>query len=653
MKRALAISLGLVLLAGLPSSGAAGLRDVRVTGEDYIRHDGGTDPTIESCGSDATTPEPGGDAGGRAPQNEPTVAINPQNPDVVVAGANDYCVTATEGNVWLGFYVSTDGGDTWLNSLNPGYPLDSSAEGRASPVFDRAGAAGDPLMDWDNEGRLFYGGISFNPTMANPSGLVAPSNGDVIVSTWRHDPDEPLAMDHRRTVIVGEGTPSAFFTGRFNDKPSLRVDDWENSPHEGTVYVAWSLFVSGGQNQILFARSTNHGRTFSRPIRLDTREGFHQGSAIAVAPDGTLYVVWRRFAGFPPTPGVADEVVFVKSTDGGRSFIQPKTVSPVVAYDRRGQEVSGDFVRSCGDGPFLCESGFVFHRVATLPQTVADADGTVHVTWEEVVPARDNGDTYLPDGQARVVVTRSSDGGGSWATPTAVDPQPAGHQWWPNIEFDKSTGTLALIYVDSREDSAYSVHRPPGNRDDGTSACGTPVGSAACDVLNAFMATSGDGGDSWSSTKVSSVGHQPEYEMFGDADVPFHGDYLWVDAVAGRIFGVWVDNRDVAPGEDVRESVQDGFDVRQCRADAESPNTCPNAGGGDQNIYGRRLPRRVEVAPHRSHHQAPPRSWSKPDAEGVAKPPPAAHTELFSVSCSELHPPRPAAAVPTRRGSGT
>ncbi|HEX6386120.1 MAG TPA: sialidase family protein [Anaerolineae bacterium] len=570
------------LMSILLVSSVVAQSDVAVTDQNYVRHDGGTDEAITTCSSDATTDEPDGDDGGNRQQNEPSVAINPSNPDVMVAGANDYCTVPTFGDAWMGFYVSDDGGDSWVNSLNPGYPTDTSAEGQASPIFGRAGAAGDPIMDWDNEDRLFYGGISFNRTNPNESGFITPTNGDVIVSTWQHDPTSPLGMDYIRTVIVGRGTPSAFFFGRFNDKPSLRVDDWEGSPHEGNVYVAWTLFPGAGQDQILFSRSTDHGASFSKPIKISKGVASAQGSDIAVAPDGTVYVVWRQFA--QAAKGVENSIIFVKSTDGGRTFSNPQRIRTIIPYDRRDQYVTGGSARDCGDGPFLCVSEFVFHRVATLPQTVSDAAGNVYVTWEEVVPAADNGDTYRPDGQARVVVTKSTDGGASWSTPVAIDPQGSGHQWWPNLEFDRATGTLVAIYYDSRSDPFYSVNRPPGNRADGTSSCGVPA-PQNCNVLNTFMATSSDG-TAWSPTKVSTSGHQPEYEMFGDRNVPFHGDYLWIDANDGSVFGVWTDNRDVVPGEDVREAEQDGFDVLQCRADAESPDTCPNAGGLNQNIYG-------------------------------------------------------------------
>lgn len=592
MRKVISLAIVMALLVFFRSGATTGTHtgDVLITDKAYLRHDGGTDPSINSCGSDATTPGPGGDAGGNRQANEPAVAINPSDPMIMVAGANDYCGVATFGDAWMGFYVSTDGGSTWTNSLNPGYPTDTSTEGQASPIFGRAGSSGDPIMDWDNQNRLFYGGISFNRTIPNPSGFVTPTNGDVIVSTWVHDPSKPLKMDYIRTVIVGKGTPSAFFFGRFNDKSSLKVDDWVGSPHEGNVYVSWTLFPGAGQDQILFSRSTDHGATFSKPIKISKDIAAAQGSDVAVAPNGDVYVVWRQFAFV--ASGVTNAIISVKSTDGGKTFTNPRTIATIlVPYDRSDRLGVPDLshARDCGDGGFHCVSNFVFHRVATLPQAVVANDGTIYVTWEQVVPAPNSGDTYRPDGQAQVVFTKSTNGGLTWTPPAPVDIQSFGHQWWPNLEYDKSTDTLVLIYYDSREDPFYSVNRPPGNKANGTSSCGVPAPSS-CNVLNTFIATSADGGGSWTPHKVSTVGHQPEYEMFGNRDVPFHGDYLWVDAVAGKIFGVWADNRDVVPGSDPREAAQDGFDVLQCRATPTSQDTCVNAGGLNQNIYGAKLP---------------------------------------------------------------
>jgi hypothetical protein len=256
----------------------------------------------------------------------------------------------------------------------------------------------------------------------------------------------------------------------------------------------------------------------------------------------------------------------------------------VSGYDRADRYLNCTFARDCGDGPFECQSHFVFHREFSAPNAVVDASGAVYVTWEDVVRAADNGDSYTPDGQSRAVVIKSTNGGASFGAPVPIDPQATGHQWWPNLEYDRSTGTIVAIYYDSRSDSSYSANRPPANTATGTSVCN---GAMACDVLGTYFASSSNG-VTWNSVRVHTIGHQPEYEMFGDRNVPFEGDYLWIDANGGIAFGVWTDDRDVIPGTDPRETTFDGFDVLQCRPTAESPDLCPNAGGLNQNIYGAR-----------------------------------------------------------------
>jgi hypothetical protein len=157
---------------------------------------------------------------------------------------------------------------------------------------------------------------------------------------------------------------------------------------------------------------------------------------------------------------------------------------------------------------------------------------------------------------------------------------------------DALGGKLVAVWQDNRTDDAYSVQRPIGNALD---AEGRPVGSGT-DVVGTYAAVSDDGATFTPLGMVSSVTHQPSYEMFGNRSLPFQGDYNYVALAfdgASSLFGYlgWTDNRDVLPGVDVRETdYLDGFDVFQCRTPAAlEPDQCPNAHGLDQNIYGQSL----------------------------------------------------------------
>src|SRR5262245_55487472 len=145
------VALGLAMALAPPAQAAT---DARVTADDtagsYRLAAGGTDETMTRCSE------------GRRQQNEPTIAVDPSDTDVVVAGANDYCAAIVNNEVWAGYYRSEDGGTTWANGLVPGYPDDTSDAGEASPVHGTCGASGDPTQAFDADGNLFYGFICFN-----------------------------------------------------------------------------------------------------------------------------------------------------------------------------------------------------------------------------------------------------------------------------------------------------------------------------------------------------------------------------------------------------------------------------------------------------------------------------------------------------------
>lgn len=607
-RRAIVVLLATAALVGSTVAPVVALDDgvdANISGEEWgcVRHDGGTDAAIDHCNDTGSSDVPDTDGedgdtdvndGGSARQaNEPFVIFDPSDPDTLVAGWNDYGQTDL-GAGWQGFAYSRDGGDTWWKSFVPGYPLDDSPEGEASPLHGRNTEAGDPIAAFDNDGNLYVGGISFSRAGAINGHVYVARYGAADVAIGGGADDYPV--DYEFTRIVGIGTPSRNFQGIFQDKPILEVDR-TGGDTDGNVYVCWSRFTGFGQNKIFFSRSTDGGDTWSRPFQLSVHgfTGSVQGCDIAVEGDGDVYVTFRTFND-PSTVG-ENALYFVRSTNGGASFSKAKWIRDIVPYAPR------DPRRDCGDGAFECTQEYVFARVPLEPRVTADqssASNGVWLVYNEVAPTTiEDADTSFNSagpgevGRSVVYVVKSTNNGASWSAPISVDLDAGGdfkgHQFFPDI--DALGEVLAVVWQDSRTDDCYSLQRPMGNTEEAT-ACPDD------NVVNTFVATSDDGGATWDSIQVSDEGHQPQYEMFGNRQIPFQGDYNWVSivdangAAAGGLWAyvAWTDNRDVVPGVDPRESgAPDGFDVEQCRVlvdDVWGADRCPNAGGLDQNIYG-------------------------------------------------------------------
>jgi hypothetical protein len=583
-----------------------------------VRHDGGTDPTVESCSVN------------NRQQNEPAAAVNPTNAALMTAGANDYCTTPTAGDVWAGFYYSSDGGDNWTDSLVPGYPTDTSAAGQQSPVFGRSAAAGDPVQAWDNFGHLYYGFISFNRAL--------PANGSIYVAryTWQAGP----TPQYEFTTLVQRGTPSQLFRGHFEDKIGLEVDRGASSPHNGNVYVCDARFTgSASNNGVFFYRSTDGGRTFSHGLKISESVHNSQFCDIGVTKNGTVFVAWRKYAFKDKEP---DAVAWAKSTDGGASFTKPGIAATFTGWDpvdrfaspasaaaaKREACTAGDspgpgacvadeaepLAGDCGDGPLACASGYVFHRGGTQVRISADPTAAgnanaAYVIYDGSVPGSETptGSTYgtiVPGtgSQAAVYLVKTTNGGASWTSPQRVDAQAKGHQYFPDI--DANSGRLHVVWQDSRFDCASGPPSTPSGGDFRTVpvsnqwVSSNPPGSVSCGPgLVSVYAVSADDGASFASQVVSAAATMPQYEQFGARDVPFFGDYNYISAAGPTVLMDWTDQRDTVPGTDPRYTNgdgTDGFDVLQCRTQnpdgSWGPDTCPNAGGLDENIYGAVLP---------------------------------------------------------------
>ncbi len=499
--------------------------------------------THDNNNVDGGTPNPSFDAQNRQ-ANETTVAISPANPNIVAIGANDYGMVPVTADVWLGFYVSADGGANWFNTMVPGFPSDTSASGLNSPLKN-LDASGDPVVRFDAAGNLYVAGIAFNRNFDQPD---RPVDNLVYVAKYRYTPGTPGGTStpnsaanppnftYAGTTVVDRGAvgfavPGVIgFAGLFTDKVWMEIDVTSASASlcSGSVYVAHTNFHGAlGNSPIMFSRSSDGGATFSQPLSISTggADGTpnNQGADIAVAPDGTIYVAYEAFqrgAQGGSTIGI------VKSTDCGKHWRQPVSVASIV----EGQA-----------------SGVAF-RTPTFAFVAADDvnPNVVYVAYQNLV-----------GGNFNIYVQRSTDGGTTWGTSVLVnDDGGARHQIFPTMEV--SNGALHIAWYDFRNS--------------------TTAGNEALDVYYACTNCAGNVYPAFShNVRVTDMSHNGNCLLFGGGTAAFHGDYIELDArwdgVKHIVYVAWADNRDVSP----------------CDLDPAPGPASNNTGNRNQNIYADKL----------------------------------------------------------------
>jgi hypothetical protein len=283
-------------------------------------------PNVDQIVGDTVVPV-GSQAGCSAAQNETTVAVDPSNPNHIVAGANDYRLfNSREGrNDSSSFaYTSFDGGQTWTNVAMPGLAFPTGGAGAFS-WFD---ASGDPVVGFGPNNTVYFGSIAFSRSTP-----VGGQMASAIVVNVSHDGGlhwsgpSVIAIDG----VNANGTPTP--TTILNDKIWLGAD-----PTSGTVYVTWTKFTfdeDGNylESPIMVSRSADFGAHFGAPNRVaPSLNGFaggvtpyDQGSNPQVGNDGTLYVAYEASVCATAAcdqAGDRDATVVATSKDGGSTFQQ-------------------------------------------------------------------------------------------------------------------------------------------------------------------------------------------------------------------------------------------------------------------------------------------------------------------------------------------
>ncbi|MFT7343476.1 MAG: Neuraminidase (sialidase) [Lentimonas sp.] len=331
-------------------------------------------------------------------QVEPSIAINPNNTDQIIAGTilND-------------FYYSEDGGSTWTSkSLQSTY-----------------GVYGDPVLIYDYKGRAYYFHLaSYKKT----------THLDRIVCQYTDD----LSQD--------------FTDGSFPKPASPKVQDkhWVVVNEEnGELYMTWTQFdrynsaAPKDSSIIVFSKSKDRGETWSDPLRISKDAGdcldddnTVEGAVPILGRNGQLFVTWTGPNG----------LVYQKSNDLGLTWMNTeKPISqqiegwtleipgmnranglPVLKSDLSGGNFNGNLYLNWADQRNGIDNTDIFLSISkddgenwSEPVKVNQDQGKAHQFFTWMTVDQSSGHLYfvyydrrdLKDNQTQVYLACSKDGG--------------------------------------------------------------------------------------------------------------------------------------------------------------------------------------------------------------------------------------------------
>jgi hypothetical protein len=528
-------------------------------------------------------------------QNEPALAVDANDPSVLVAGANDNidmeaCNAGTDttcpftpGVGVSGVYFSFDSGGTWTQPTYSGWTARSctGSVGDTDPAcapqvgdigtlpwYYESGLVsdGDPAVafgpkigsdgtfSWANGSRLYYANLTSNFGATRNEETF---KGFEAIAVSRTDDVHAAAANGKdawmRPVVISRQSNTTF-----SDKEQIWADNASSSPFFGTVYVCWAAFRGQEKSPnavpapLQVAVSHDGGSTWAQHQVSGAANNRNRnpvdGCTIRTDSHGAAYVF--GVGALNGKNGGQSFEFMSKSTNGGKSWSPAKAVigpvtQPGVLDPAVGRPVIDGVAGARSD---LAPAPSV--DIANGAPTGADATDRMVLTYV-------SGDVATP----HVYFTESSDGGSTWSAPRAIE-----------SSGDRGLYTAPAIAPNGTD--VYVVYN----------AFTTPFRQTTSDpralvgvVVHADVGSGGTG--AFSELHRGATG-DPRGSSQNNLAGEFLGDYVYAAATRSYGAAVWNDTRDAAdcPAIDAyRQSLVDGSPITAPAPEQDCPATWGNS----------------------------------------------------------------------------
>jgi len=320
----------------------------------------------------------------------------------------------------------------------------------------------------------------------------------------------------------------------------------------GNLFV---VYINNSVNQINVILSTDGGVTFSAPLTVGT--GSIDQPSIAVG-NGSVWVDWNQSGSMvargapvtglgvwgpfnaqqaiPSATGSFGGIAVGPGPNGGKVIVTYQNPTggqgPATIY----ANVDADGLGAGGFGPRITVSATNVGGFDYIPaQNERSIDAEAGLVWDATGGPFNNriylvytDETVNENNDTEIYVRTSTDDGGTWTAPVRVNDDPLGpirSQFLPYIVLDRTTGTVAVGFHDCRNDNG--VPGPGGTN------------NIPNDDAEYYGTFSTDGGLTWAPNTRLSGGFSNATDSGNGVD---YGDYVGLDAHAGKLYTVWADN---------------------------------------------------------------------------------------------------------------